>query len=204
MCPGIALGQPYVISTVAGGAPPPTPIAAVNASLSHPSGVASDSSGNVYFTSNNAVFKVDANGTLTRIPGTSHAGYSGDGGPATSAQLDGPYGVAVDSSGSIYIADAGNHRIRKVASGDYTTVAGNGTGGFSGDGIPAATAELNNPVAVAVDSSGSLFIADSYNQRIRKVTGGTITTVAGEGPVVTPVRTSRQPKRNSISPTASR
>lgn len=177
-----ALGQPYVISTVAGGAPPPTPLAAVNASLSHPAGVATDSSGNLYFTSNHTVFKVDATGILTRVAGNSRGGYSGDGGPAISAQLNGPGGIAVDTSGNIYIADAGNNRVRKVTTdGNIATVAGNGTAGYSGDNTPATGSSLNNPVAVALDSAGNLYIADSYNQRIRKVSGGTITTVAGNG-----------------------
>ena len=179
----LALGQPYVISTVAGGAPPPTPVAAVNASLPLPSGVATDKSGNIYFTSNNAVFKIDSTATLTRIAGTARAGYSGDGGPAINAQLNGPYGVALDGAGNLYIADGGNNRVRKVSSnGTMTTAAGNGTAGYSFDNVPAVNSELNNPLGVAVDSSGSLYIADSFNQRIRKVTpDGTITTVAGNG-----------------------
>src|SRR5271165_7547426 len=96
------VAQPYVITTVAGGAPPPSPIAAVSASLPLPSGVTADSVGNVYLSSDNCVFRVDSTGTLTRIAGTSRAGFSGDGGPATSAQLNGPYGLAVDKSGNLY------------------------------------------------------------------------------------------------------
>jgi sugar lactone lactonase YvrE len=179
----VAWGQPYIITTVAGGAPPPTPIAAINASLPLPPGVASDNFGNTYFISNNAAFKIDATGALTRVAGNTHAGYSGDGGAATKAQLNAPYGIAVDSSGNLYIADAGNQSIRKVtAGGIITTIAGTTTAGYFGDNGPAINAQLNNPLGVAVDSSGNLYIADSYNQRIRKVTtAGVITTVAGNG-----------------------
>jgi sugar lactone lactonase YvrE len=179
----LAQGQPYVISSIAGGAPPPTPSAAVSASLPLPSGVAVDNSGNIFFTSNNSVFKIDSTGTLTRIAGNSRGGYSGDGGRATNAQLNGPYGIAFDPSGNLYIADGGNNRVRKVATdGTISTVAGNGVAGFSFDNIPAVNAQLNNPLGVAVDSSGNLYIADSFNQRIRKVTtDGNITTVAGNG-----------------------
>src|SRR3990172_9212673 len=106
----------------------------------------------------------------------------GDGGPALWADLDDPYGVAVDPSGNIYIADMYNNRIRKVdTSGVITTVAGNGIMGYSGDGGPAVSASLYGPSGVAVDSSGNIYIADSWNYRIRKVdTSGVITTVAGK------------------------
>ena len=179
----VALAQPYVISTVAGGVPPPTPVPAVNASLPHPGGIAVDSTGNQYFTSDNCVFKIDLSGTLTRVAGNSRPGFSGDGGLAINAQLDGSYGVAVDAGGNLYIADAGNNRIRMVSSaGIITTVAGAGSAGSFGDGGPATQAQLNYPLAVAVDSPGNLYIADSYNQRIRKVgAGGIIGTVAGDG-----------------------
>ena len=122
----IAFGQPYVISTIAGGAPPATPATATSASVSLPSGVAADNSGNLYFTSNNSVFRIDSAGTLTRVAGNSRAGYSGDGGPAVNAQLGYPTGVAVDSIGNLYIADPGSHRIRKVVSGTMQSAAGNG------------------------------------------------------------------------------
>ena len=104
-------------------------------------------------------------------------------GPATAAQLNIPWGVAVDGSGNLYIADAGNNRIRKVdLNGVITTVAGNGTQGFTGDGGAASSAELSGPIDVAVDSSGNLYIADNGNRRIRKVSSvGVITTVAGDG-----------------------
>jgi sugar lactone lactonase YvrE len=121
--------------------------------------------------------------TISTVAGNGTHGSSGDGGPATSAALDTPMAVAVDSSGSLYIADRQNNRVRKVAAnGIITTVAGTGTYGFSGDGGPAASAELNSPGGVAVDAGGNLYIADSNNSRIRKVApNGIITTVAGTG-----------------------
>ena len=145
--------------------------------------MAVDGSGNLYIAdrSNHRIRKVDASGTITTIAGSGTAGFAGDGGPATAAQLNTPYDVAVDGSGNLYIADSQNHRIRKVdASGVITTVAGSGTQGFAGDSGPATAAQLSSPGDVAVDGSGNLYIADSQNHRIRKVdTSGTITTVAG-------------------------
>ncbi len=111
-----------------------------------------------------------AAGDISTVAGTGTGGFGGDGGPATSAQLNFPTGVAVDSSGNLFIADTGNDRIRKVdTSGNISTVAGTGTPGFSGDGGPATSAQLNFPAGIAVDSSGNLFIADAENHRIRKV-----------------------------------
>jgi hypothetical protein len=125
-------------------------------------------------------------GTITTYAGsTPGAGsnYGGDGGPATSALLNAPFGVAIDQSGTLFIADRDNQRVRKVTpDGVITTVAGNGTAGFSGDGGPAISAQLNSPWAVVVDTAGNLFITDNGNNRIRKVTpDGIITTVAGNG-----------------------
>ena len=110
-------------------------------------------------------------------------GYAGDGGPATSAQLNGNFGVAVDGTGNIYIGDSFNNVIRKVTPGGIiTTIAGDGTCGFSGDGGPAASAELCNPLGLTVDAGGNIYLADEINFRIRKISrGGTITTVAGSG-----------------------
>ena len=144
-----------------------------------------DSSGNLFIADqfNHRIRKVDTSGIITTVAGTGTDGFSGDGGPATNAQLDGPTGVAVDSSGNLFIADEGNERIRKVnTSGNISTVAGDGTDGFSGDGGPATSAQLDRPKAVAVDSIGNLFIVDQLNNRIRKVdTSGNISTVAGGG-----------------------
>ena len=118
--------------------------------------------------------------SIKTIAGNNSSGYSGDSGAPTSAQLNQPGSIVVDSSGNIYIADAGNHVVRKISNGTITTYAGNGTAGFSGDGGPASKAELYNPVGLALDSSGNLFIADAANNLIREVSSsGNITTFAG-------------------------
>ena len=172
-----------VITTVAGGG---VSIGdngpAASAQLNGPYGVAMDSAGNLYIADygNNRIRKV-SNGVITTVAGNGTPGFSGDNGPATSAQLNYPNGVAVDSAGNLYVADFGNNRIRKVSNGTITTVAGNGTGGFSGDNGPAASAQLRQPQGIAVDSAGILYMADTYNNRIRKVSNGAITTVAGSG-----------------------
>jgi streptogramin lyase len=119
------------------------------------------------------------------VAGNGTGGYSGDSGVATSAELNSPFGVAVDASSNLYIADSGNNRIRKVAAstGIITTTAGNGTAGYSGDSGAATSAALYSPFGVAVDASGNIYIADTYNLVIRTVTASTgiITTVAGNG-----------------------
>jgi trimeric autotransporter adhesin len=153
-----------------------------SAQLNQPKGITVDSSGNVYVSDagNNRVRKI-SNGVITTIAGNGTSGYSGDNGPATSAELDNPLGLAVDSSGNLYISDAGNSRIRKISNGVITTFAGNGTAGFAGDNGPAANAELSQPIGLALDSSSNLYIADEANNRIRKITNGVITTIAGNG-----------------------
>src|SRR3989441_101947 len=124
-------------------------------------------------------------GHIITVAGSGAPGLDGDGGPATSAQLRYPSGVAIDAAGNLFIADAVNHRIRRVAAstGIITTVAGTGTAGFGGDGGSATGAQLWTPTGVAVDAAGNLFIADAGNNRIRRVAAGTgiITTVAGTG-----------------------
>ena len=181
-----AFGQTYTINTFAGngtigysGDNGP----ATSAQLNQPWGVAVDAAGNVYIadTVNNRIRKV-ANGVISTVAGNGTLGYSGDDGPATSAQLSWPAGVAVDSAGNLYVADQNNNRIRKVSNGVITTVAGNGTPGYSGDNGPATSAKLYGPKGVAVDSAGNLYIADTSNQRIRKVLNGVIATAAGNGP----------------------
>jgi sugar lactone lactonase YvrE len=157
---------------------------ATGASIASPSGLAVDSVGNLYIadTGNNVIRKIDLNGTITTIAGNHTIGYSGDGGPATSAQLYGPGAVAVDAAGNLYIADSVNHSVRRVdTSGKISTVAGvPNNSGYSGDGGPAANAVLNHPVGVSVDGAGNLYIVDSEEDAIRKVdTNGIITTVAG-------------------------
>jgi sugar lactone lactonase YvrE len=147
--------------------------------------VALDSAGAVYIADAGAhrVRKVDASGVVTTVAGTGTAGFSGDAGPATSAMLSSPSGVAVDGAGNLYIADLQNMRVRRVdKDGIISTVAGNGRRGFGGDGGPATRASFNGPNRVAVDRSGALYVADVANHRIRKVdTRGIITTVAGNG-----------------------
>ena len=168
---------------------------ATSAKLSLPWGVAVDKSGNLFIADhdNNRIRHVDAaTGTITTVAGSGvcqnskcTGGFSGDGGPAIKAELDRPVCVAVDADGNLFICDPVNERVRRVdhATGIISTVAGNGTKGFSGDGGPAANAELHGPLGVAVDTTGNLFIADSWNNRIRRVdkTSGIITTVAGGG-----------------------
>jgi len=148
-----------------------------------PRGVEVDTSGNVYVLEGFRVRKIDTNGFMTVVAGTGQSGFSGDGGPATQAQLGNVTSVAFDGAGNMYMADRSNNRIRKVdISGVITTVAGTGQADYSGDGGPATLAKLYNPGGVTVDDAGNIYIADSYNYRIRKVdTSGIISTIAGNG-----------------------
>ncbi len=158
--------------------------AATSASLDYPAGVKLDSAGNLYIAdqNNQRIRKVTTSGVITTVAGNGVAGYSGDNGSATSASLSQPGDIAVDTSGNLYIVDQSNNRIRMVnPAGTITTVVGNGVGGYSGDNGPATSAELNSPLSVSVDGAGNLYIADLANSRIREVSGGTITTVAGTG-----------------------
>ncbi|HEX4999896.1 MAG TPA: NHL repeat-containing protein, partial [Terriglobia bacterium] len=175
-----------VISTVAGTGTPGfggDGNAAISAQLNHPTGVAVDGSGNLYIAdqNNHRIRKVTAGGTISTVAGTGTGGFNGDAQTATTAQLKYPEDVTVDGSGNLYIADQFNHRVRKVTGGMIDTVAGTGTGGFSGDDNTATSAQLFYPDGVAVDGSGNLYIADLANYRVRKVSGGVITTVAGNG-----------------------
>ncbi len=155
---------------------------ATGARLNSPGSVAIDASGNIYIadTLNNRIRKV-SNGIITTIAGTGAAGYSGDGGASTSAQLNAPWGVTVDAAGNLYISDTLNSRIREVSSGTITSIAGTGVAGYGGDGGPAVSAQLRYPSTVAVDAAGNLYIADAWNFRLRKVSQGVITTLAGNG-----------------------
>ena len=177
-----ASGQPYNISTLVGGVPRAV-AAASNAATGQPQRVAVDSSGNLYFTSLHCVYRMRPGGALTLVAGNGRAGFGGDGGPAAQAQLNTPRGLALDGSGNLYVADSGNHRIRKVApDGTITTVAGSTIAGYYGDGGAAIAGLLRLPSGVAVDGSGNLYIADTGNHVIREVTpDGTISTLTGIG-----------------------
>jgi uncharacterized protein (TIGR03437 family) len=175
----------YRIATVAGSASLGDGGPAVDAQIGVIQGVAADRAGNVYLsdTNHNCVRRIDAQGIITTVAGTGTAGFNGDGGPATSAQLNLPYGLAVDASGNLYIADLNNNRVRRVSpSGAIDTYAGSGGNGSSGDGGAATQAQLLSPRNLAIDSGGNLYIAEFAAHRVRKVApGGTITTVAGTG-----------------------
>jgi hypothetical protein len=172
----------YVISTYAGGVPAP-PMAAIS--------LAADDRGNIYFVDgygyiagaarSNSVFKIAPDGGIARIAGNSRTGFSGDGGPATSAALDAPAAVVVDRAGNVLIVDAGNQRVRRVSpDGTIATIAGGGAA-VLGDGGPATSGQLNYPTSIAIDAAGNLFIGELG--RVRRVTpDGIITTVAGGGP----------------------
>jgi len=180
-------GTTYVITTIAGngtqgydgdGGP------ATSARLDRPYGVAVDKAGNVYFSepSNQRVRKVSVSGVITTVAGTGAQGSLGDGGPAISAMLSQPSGIAIDGSGNLYIADLGSNSVRKIDTGGrITKFAGAGSAGFGGDGGPSTEAFLNGPTDVAADASGNVYIADKSNYCIRKVdTNGIITTAAGK------------------------
>ena len=197
-----ALAQTGTITTVAGGGP--NNVAKLSASFQYPVGVAQDSNGNTYVVDADGqrVFKINSSGTLTVFAGMGTSGYSGDGGPATSAELRNPSALAVDSSGNVYIADASNSLIRKVdTTGTITTVAGNYNETLCGnptdaigDGCPATSATLFEPSGLAIDASGNLVISDTVDYVVREVycinpsipctppagaTAGNIYTIAG-------------------------
>jgi trimeric autotransporter adhesin len=176
-----------VISTILGGGNGGDGGSPLASQFANPTGVAVDSANNYYIadTINNRIRWVSGN-VIETLAGTGVNGYSGDGGPAISAQLNAPLGMVVDSSNNVYIADTNNKVIREVSSGIISTFAGTGapctpSTGLCGDGGPAVDAKLSSPSSVAVDALGNVFIADPSTQRVREVSGGTITTVAGTG-----------------------
>ncbi|QCX40256.1 T9SS type A sorting domain-containing protein [Aureibaculum algae] len=150
-----------------------------------PHGLAVDATGNIYFIdrANDRVRKLDTSGNITTVAGNGTNGDSGDGGQATSAQLNSPQYIAIDASGNIYISDWQNHKIKKVTTnGVINTIAGTGTYGFSGDGGLATLAELKSPSGITIDATGNIYFSDRNNYRVRKIdTNGIITTIAGKG-----------------------
>jgi len=156
---------------------------ATNAALDAPYRLTVDTHGNIYIgdTANNRVRKVDTSGEITTVAGNGISGYNGDNFAAKSAELNYPQGLVVDGAGNLYIADEGNNLVRKVdTNGMITTVAGvPNRSGYNGDNMPATSALLSGPTKVALDAAGNLYIVDQGNEIVRKVTGGTITTVAG-------------------------
>lgn len=186
--PGLLYSQAYLITDVAGqgrigysgdGGP------ATNAHLNNPTSVFADNFGNIYISDwgNSRLRMVNSAGIINTIAGNGIYGYSGDGGAATAAELNGPMGIYVDDSGNIYLADIGNQRIRKInTDGIINTIAGNGTLGFSGDEGPADLAEFNDPAGICGDIFGNIYVADEFNNRIRKISAaGIISTIAGGG-----------------------
>ena len=200
-----------VITTVAGtgiaGPPGAETGVGINQNLSGPQGLAIDSSGALLIadSGNNRVRRLTSDGTITTIAGTGVSGYTGDGGPAVAATLRAPTGVYVDSAGNIYISDTSNYRIRRVdPSGNISTVAGNGSAGYNGDGSPATNYSLNGPSALVSTSACSVAIADSSNLRIRELSSGVnftinsnpaglLVSVGGQPAVATPFTAALQP-----------
>ena len=161
---------------------------AVATEVVDPQGIATDDSGNVLVAerATSRVRRIDAvTGTIDTVAGTGFRGHSGDGGPATEGMLQWPEGLAADQSGNLYVADTRNHRLRRIdhATGVIETLAGGGGPGFSGDGEAASRAQLHLPAGVAVDAVGNVFVADTWNRRIRRIDAmsGEIETIAGTG-----------------------
>src|SRR6266404_6001457 len=177
-----------VITTITGGAiPVVSSVPATNAPLGNIGGICSDNQGAIYFSdvNHNQVYRVGSDGIIRTIAGNGIAAFSGDGGSATAASLNDPSGLAADTAGNVFIIDSHNNRIRKVSpSGIITTFAGNGQFAYGGDGGPAVAASFEGPVGLAIDAAGNLYVADNYNQRVRKISpSGLITTVAGNGAI---------------------
>ena len=159
-------------------------VPATTALILLPSGVAVDAVDNVYLTdATHRIRKIDRAGIITTLAGTGAAGFSGDEGPATAAQLNDPADLTIDANGNIYFADVSNNRIRKIDSlGVMHTIAGTGVAGYSGDSGPAPAAQLNAPTGLCIDGAGNVLVADALNNRIRKIDrAGNIVTIAGTG-----------------------
>jgi uncharacterized protein (TIGR03437 family) len=156
---------------------------AASASINAPEGLALDAAGNLYIadTNDNAVRKVTPDGVITTIAGNGLTGFAGDGGLATRAQLNRPRAVAVDAAGNVYVADTGNHRVRRVdTAGNIATIAGNGATDFLPDDSAGINSSLSDPRGVAVDSAGNVYISDTGHNRVRKLfPTGAITTIVG-------------------------
>lgn len=182
--PTFAQAASYTLTTVAGSGLPGfggdggNP---VDALLNRPCAVAVDGAGTLYIADSlNHVVRRVHNGVIDTVAGNGTQGFSGDQGTPTVAQLNAPCGLAVDASGShLYISDTGNHRVRVVSGGRIMPVAGTGVAGIAGDGGPAISAQLAFPLGLALDSTGALYIADSANHRVRRISGGNLATVAG-------------------------
>jgi sugar lactone lactonase YvrE len=160
------------------------------AQLNSPSAIAADSDGNLYVADrdNHRIRRIDAvSGDITTVAGDGNPTFAGDGLTATLASLNSPTDVALDADGNLFIADRNNHRIRRVDAVSHliSTVAGNGSAGFTGDNVAATATALNMPTGIAFDANGDFYIADSLNHRLRRVSAGTITTVAGNGSTTT-------------------
>jgi len=158
---------------------------ATSAGLNWPADLALDAAGNLYIGEyfGHRVRKVTPGGTITTIAGNGSPASTGDGGPATSASLNGPWGLAFDAIGNLYIACRDGNKIRKVdTSGIISTIAGTGTAGYTGDHGPATSATFSGPIGIAVDAAGNIYVCENGNHTVRKInTSGTITTVAGIG-----------------------
>lgn len=157
---------------------------ATSAALQAPMALAIDSTGNVYVVENavSDIRKVDTKGIITTVAGNGTAGFGGDGSTATNAQMNFPTGLAIDSSGNIYVADSVNLRVRKISGGNMSTVAGNGVMNYGGDNGSALKAQMNTPQGAAVDAAGNLYVADTNNHEVRKIdTKGNITALIGNG-----------------------